>query len=167
MKTKVAGIASLTLAVATLAVAHPHLRKSVNVELSDGQEATVNFVTVPSNEELARAVQVGAFATPGGARLTLSADVTAGDRTIAAGEYTVGALRKGESDWVLALYPGSVGRGETPDTSKLIHLESAFTADAGTVHHLVVDVEPGSGTLEGRVTLVLHYGSMQLSGALS
>jgi ribosomal protein L7Ae-like RNA K-turn-binding protein len=167
MRAKVAGIAGLALAVATAVAAHPHLNKSVTAKLSDTQEAKVSYVTVPSNEELAQAVEVGAFATPGRARLELSADVTAGEKTIAAGEYTVGALRKGDSDWVLALYPGSVGRGETPDTSKLIHLESTFTADAGTVAHLVVDVEPGSGTLEGRIALVMHYGSMQLSGALS
>jgi len=161
--TLVAGFCGL----AAVAGAHPHFNKTITVALPGGGEAQVAYNTTPANEELADAVEVGAFATPRGPRLTLSADLTVGDKTLAAGEYTIGVVRKGESDWAMALYPGRLGRGEKPDTSKLVELESAFSTSMGKAPHMLIDVTPGSGAFEGRVVLTLHFGSMFLSGALS
>lgn len=161
---------SLALAaglVASVAAAHPHFNKTITVALPGGAEARITYNTTPSNEELAQAVAVGDFATPRRPLLALSADVTAGGTTIPAGEYTIGVVRKGESDWVMALHPGRLGRGNQPDVSKLIELESHFSTGMGTAAHMLIDITPGSGDLEGRVALTLHFGSMFLAGALS
>jgi hypothetical protein len=159
----VAGLCGLGAVVG----AHPHFNKTVSVALPGGSEAKVAYNTTPANEELAEGVAVGSFATPRGPRLTLSADLTVGEQTLAAGEYTIGVVRKGESDWAMALYPGRLGRGEQPDTSKLVELESAFSTSMGKAPHMLIDITPGSGSFEGRVVLTLHFGSMFLAGALS
>jgi hypothetical protein len=152
--------------VASAASAHPHLRKTVEASLAGDTKATISYVTVPANMDLAKAVEVGAFASPGGTKFTLSADVTAGETTIAAGDYTLGVVRKGEAEWVVALSPGAPARGVTPDPSKLIELTSEFTSSAGSSDHMLVDVTPGSGSLEGRVGLTIHYGPLFVAGLL-
>ena len=152
---------------ATVATAHPHFNKTVTVALPGGAEAKVSYNTTSANEDLAKAVAVGGFATPRGPRLELSADVTAGDTTIPAGEYTIGVVRKSDSDWGMALYPGRVGRGEEPDKSKLIELESHYSTAMGSAGHMLIDITPGSGSHEGRVALTLHFGSMFLAGLIS
>jgi hypothetical protein len=161
---------SLALAaglVATVAAAHPHFNKTVTVVLPGGAEAKISYNTTSANEELAHAVAVGEFATPRRPVLELSADVSAGGTAIAAGEYTIGVVRKGENEWVMALHPGRLGRGDQPDSSKLIELDSHFSTSMGTAEHMLIDVTPGSGEGSGQVLLTLHFGSMFLSGTLS
>lgn len=161
---------SLALAaglVATVAAAHPHFNKTVTVALPGGAEAKISYNTTSANEELARAVAVGDFATPRRPVLVLSAAVTAGEAQIPAGEYTVGVVRKGEDEWVMALHPGRLGRGDQPDTSKLIELDSYFSTSKGTADHMLIDITPGHGRFEGRAVLTLHFGTMYLAGALS
>ncbi len=99
--------------------------------------------------------------------LKLSADVQAGAVTIPAGEYTIGVIKNSEKDWTLALYPGAVARDQKPDMAKVVKLESAFSTDAGVAQHMLVDIEPGHGKLDGRATLTIHFGSLFLAGALS
>lgn len=163
---RIAMVGSLALAAA-VASAHPHFNKTITVALPGGAEAKIAYNTTPANEDLAAAVAVGAFATPRGPSLTLSADVTVGGKTVSAGEYTLGVVRKGESDWAMALYPGRVARGQEPDTSKLIELDSQYTTAMGTADHMLIDVTPGAGDFAGRVVITLHFGSMFLAGALS
>jgi len=164
---RIAAVGVLAL-VGSVASAHPHFNKTIEVSLPGGAGTlTVTYNTTPANEELAAGVAVGAFATPRGPRLALSSDMTVGDKTLPAGEYTIGVVRKADDDWAMALYPGRLGRGEQPDTSKLIELESEFSTSEGTAHHMLIDVTPGSGAFEGRVVLTLHFGSLFLAGALS
>jgi hypothetical protein len=153
--------------LAAVVGAHPHFNKTVSVTLPGGSEAQVAYTTTSANVELAAGVAVGAFATPRGPRLTLSGDLSVGDETLPAGEYTIGVVRQGEKDWVMALYPGRLGRGETPDESKLVKLESEYSTQMGSAAHMLIDITPGAGAFEGRVVLTLHFGSMFLAGALS
>ena len=155
----------VTFAAAT-ALAHPHFNKTITVALPGGAEAKVSYNTTPANESRAESAAAGAFVTPRSPRLELSADVTAGDQTLAAGEYTIGVLKGEDGEWTMALHPGRVGRGADPDMSKVIRLDSAYSADAGVAEHMLIDVTPGSGALEGKVVLTLHFGSMFLSGVL-
>ena len=157
--------ASVLLMVCTVLVAHPHLRKSVTVKIGD-IEATVSFVTSPANLEHVKKVAVGAF-SPGTARLKLSGDLTVGDLALAAGEYRVGAIKNGEDDWTLALYKGQLKRGETADVAKVIKLASSFSKSEGNAAHIYFDITPGHGGMEGKVTLVWHFGTHYLAGALS
>lgn len=163
---------TLTLAVvagtvATVALAHPHFNKTVTAELPQGVEAKITYNTTPANEARAESAAVGQFVTPRGPVLELSGDVTAGSATLAAGEYTIGVIKNGDDDWTLALYPGRLGRGDTPDASKLIRLDSMFSKDMGTAGHMLLDITPGSGEFEGKAVLTLHFGSLFLAGALS
>lgn len=161
----ISGVSALLLLIAP-ATAHPHFSKTVTAGL-DGVEAVITYRTVPSNEEHTRSAAAGTFVTPRGPRLTLSAAVQAGDVSLPAGEYTIGAIKNSDGDWTMALYPGQIARGSEPDMSKMIRLDSFFSTTHGTAEHLVVDISPGHGKHEGKAVLVLHFGSLHLTGALS
>ena len=105
--------------------------------------------------------------TPRRPLLKVTGELKAGKATIAAGEYTIGAIKNGEKDWTMALYPGRLGRGDVPDTAKAIKLDSKFSTTKGTAEHMLVDVEPGEGPTEGKAVLTLHFGSLYLAGVLA
>ncbi len=146
--------------------AHPHFRKTVTADLA-GTKATITYATTPSNEAHIGNVAVGDFVTPRGPRLNLSAEITAGSATIPAGEYTIGVVRKADKDWAIALFPGRLGRGQTPSASELIVLDSMFSGDDGSAEHMLLDITPGHGKFEGRAVLTLKFGSLTCAGALS
>jgi hypothetical protein len=150
-----------------LVFAHPHINKTVTAALPGNVTATVTYNTTPANENLAKTAAVGEFTTPRGPRLKLSADLTVAGATIPAGEYVIGVIKNSDTDWTMALYAGQLRRGEKADPTKVTKLESLFTTSAGTAAHMLVDISPGSGKFEGRITLTLHFGTLFLSGALS
>ena len=148
----------------SLLLAHPHMRKSVTAKV-DGNDVTLEYTTSPINMERVSKVGVGDFQR--GANLKVGADLQAGEATIAAGEYTVGCIRDGEKAWTMVLYPGKLGRGESPDKSKLIKLDSHFSTEMGSVDHVMFDISPGAGSLSGRATVVWRFGDHYLAGAIS
>jgi len=154
-------------AAAFIVLAHPHFNKTITAALPGGAEAVITYNTTPANEMHADKTPVGEFATPRRPRLKLSAEVKAGSVTIPAGEYTIGVIKNGPKDWTLALYPGQPQRGQKPDPAKLVKLESLYSEDAGLAAHMLIDISPGSGKLEGRAVLTLHFGKLFLAGALS
>lgn len=147
--------------------AHPHLNKVLTTTLASGVEVSVSYQTVPSNEDYVTEAAAGEFLTPRGPKLQLSTALTAGDASIPAGEYTVGVIKNGDHDFTLALIPGELGRGDQPDMSKAIQLESQVSSAADAVEHLSIDIAPGTGQMEGKVVLAVHYGSLSVEGALS
>jgi hypothetical protein len=148
----------------SLVLAHPHYRKSVTAKLPGG-EVTLQYVTVPANMDHIGSVGVGDFRR--GANLTVEADLQAGEATIAAGDYTVGCIRDGDKAWTMVLAPGKLGRGESPDMSKLIKLDSHFSTEMGSVDHVSFDISPGSGSFSGRAVVVWRFGDHHLTGAIS
>lgn len=158
--------AALGLTVASLALAHPHLKKTITATLPAGGDATISYSTEPSNESYTAKAAAGSF-LHAGARLTLSAETKAGAVTLPAGEYTIGAIKNGDNDYTMALYPGRVRLSDIPDRAKMVKLESVFSRDMGTAHHMLVDISPGDGKLEGKTVLTVHFGSLYLAGALS
>jgi hypothetical protein len=48
-----------------------------------------------------------------------------------------------------------------------LKLESQFSTDHGLAEHMLIDITPGAGKLEGRAVLTLHFGNLFLAGALS
>jgi hypothetical protein len=155
------------VAIAAAAAAHPHFNKTISVTLPSGVEAKLTYNTTPANEARAESAAVGAFVTPRGPRLELSGEVSTGSGTIAAGEYTIGVIKGEDGQWTMALSPGRLGRGEQPDMSKVIKLESVYRDDAGVAEHMLIDITPGAGSLEGKAVITLHFGSMFLAGVLS
>lgn len=153
--------------VASVALAHPHFNKTVTATLGAGVEATITYNTTPANEAHAREAKVGEFVTPRRPMLKLSAELKSDEATVPAGEYTIGVIKNAEKDWTLALYPGQLQRGETPDAAKAIRLDSMFSADQGSAEHMLIDITPGSGRFEGKAVLTLHFGSLFLAGALN
>ena len=164
--TWLAAFVSVSALAVTLA-AHPHFNKTVVVKLPSGVEATIAYNTTPANEAHATGAAVGAFLTPRRPMLKLSGEVKAGEVVVPAGEYTIGAVKNSDTDWTLALYAGQIARGQQPDMSKVIKLESVYSAGIGTAPHMLIDITPGSGKFEGRAVLTLHFGSLFLAGALS
>ncbi len=150
--------------IASLALADPHMRKSVTAIL-DGSELTLQYVTAPVNMDHIGEVGVGDFRR--GASLKVGSDLQVGEASIAAGEYTVGCVRDGENAWTMVLYPGRLGRREAPDRSKLIKLDSFFSTERGSVDHVSFDISPGSGRLAGRAVVSWRFGDHYLAGALS
>jgi hypothetical protein len=151
----------------TPVLAHPHFNKVVKVTLPGNAEATVTYGTTPANELNAQKVAVGEFVVPRRPMLKLSAELKSGAVTIPAGDYLIGVIKNSENDWTMALYPGQLGRGEKPDPSKLIKLESLYSTAHGKAEHMLIDISPGAGKLEGRAVLTIHFGSMFLAGALT
>jgi hypothetical protein len=160
-------VTGVALAYITTAIAHPHINKSVTAKLPAGAEATVSYNTVPSNESHTERAAVGAFLSPRGPKLKVSAEIKAGSAAIAPGEYTVGAIKNGAKDYTMALYPGALSRGMTPDMSKMIKLDSQLLTTHGKSDHLTIDISPGAGKFEGKIVLIIHFGTLYLEGALS
>ena len=158
---------SLLLVGAAWVLAHPHITKSVSAKLPSGADASVTYTTVPANEDYAKKAAAGSFLTPRRPKLKLMAEVKAGNITLAAGDYTIGAIKNGEKDFIMALFPGETPRTGAPDMSKVIKLDSQFDTAHGKAEHLNVDIMPGSGKFEGKVVLTLHFGTLFLEGALS
>lgn len=158
---------ALVLSAVTLVTAHPHFRKTVTADLPGGVKATISYQTVPANESHAQNAQAGTFVTPRRPVLTLSGQVQAGSVTLPAGDYTIGVIKNSSGDWTLALHPGQLGRGDNPDMSKVIKLDSLFSNSRGTSEHLVIDITPGHGKFEGKAVLTIHFGTLFLDGALS
>jgi hypothetical protein len=151
----------------SLSLAHPHFNKTITCQLPGGSEATITYNTTPANEAHAEEAKVGEFITPRRPSLKLSTDVTAGGVSLPAGEYTIGAIKNGPNDWVMALYKGGLARGATPDMANVIKLESSYSPNAGEAAHMLIDITPGKGKFEGRAVLTLHFGKLFLEGALS
>ena len=166
-RTRRAILVSAVLFGASSLWAHPHFKKTVTASLPGGAEAKISYNTTPANEARATSAAVGTFLTPRGPVLNLSAEVMAGGATVPAGDYTIGVIKNGDDDWTLALYPGRLGRGDQPDMAKVIKLESSFSSSAGTAEHMLIDITPGAGKLEGKAVLTLHFGSLFLAGSLS
>jgi hypothetical protein len=164
---KKSAVLFVVLLVASVVVAHPHFRTSVTATLPGDVEAKVSFYTVPVNMTHAESAEMGAFLTPGRPKLEISGDLKAGSVSIPAGTYTVGAVKNSMDDWTMALYPGEIERGTTPDTSKLIKLDSEYMKSSEPGGHLWVYIGPGDGKFEGKATLAMGFGPMVLSGALS
>lgn len=154
------------LLAAPAAFGHPHFNKTVTAKLPSGVEVSITYNTTPSNETLARDAKVGEFVTPRRPTLKLSGELKGETVTIPAGEYTIGVVKNGEKDWTMALYPGALARGATPEPGRVVKLESVFEADKGTAEHMLIDVTPGHGKFEGKATLTLHFGGLFLAGVL-
>ncbi len=165
MRTICSGIA--VSLVAGTALAHPHFNKTLTATLAPNVEVTITYNTTPANETHAQTAKVGDFVTPRRPVLKLSAELKTEKATLPAGEYTIGVIKNAEKDWTLALYPGRLQRGDTPDPTKSIRLESMFAADKGTAEHMLIDVTPGHGKFEGKAVLTLHFGGLFLAGVLA
>jgi hypothetical protein len=157
----------LLLVVTAAVMAHPHFNKVLKVTLPGGQEATITYGTTPANELNAQKVAVGEFVVPRRPMLNISAELKAGSATLSAGDYVIGVIKNSESDWTMALYQGQLGRGAKPDPAKLIKLDSMYSTSMGKSDHMLIDIEPGSGKLDGRAVLTIHFGNMFLAGALT
>jgi hypothetical protein len=161
------GLGILATFAANLAVAHPHFNKTITLTLPQAVEVTITYNTTPANETHAQNAKVGDFVTPRRPVLKLAQALKTEKATIPAGEYTIGAIKTGAKDWVLALHPGRIERGQNPDPAKAIRLDSMFAGDKGTAEHMLIDVTPGHGRFEGKAVLTLHFGSLFLAGLLA
>jgi hypothetical protein len=158
---------AFSLLGASAALARPHFNKTVTAALGPGVEVTISYNTTPANEIHAQNAKVGEFVTPRRPSLKLSGELKTEKAALAAGEYTIGVIKNGEKDWTLALYPGRLQRGDTPDSAKAIRLESLFSTDHGTADHMLIDVTPRHGKFEDKAVLTLHFGSLSLAGVLA
>ena len=86
------GAATVAALAAAVALAHPHLNKTVTAVLPQGPEVTITYNTTPANELHAQNAKVGEFVTPRRPVLKLSAELKTDKLTLAAGEYTIGVI---------------------------------------------------------------------------
>ena len=160
------GLFVFVLLGVTILSAHPHFDKTITAQLPGGVEATIAYQTVPANEEHTQNAPNGSFVTPRSPRLTLSGDLMAGSLSIPAGEYIIGVVKNSANDWTLALYPGTIGRGETPEDSKLLKLDSMYFTVSEPIEHLTLDFTTGHGRHEGKAVLSINFGTMVVHGSL-
>ncbi len=158
-------IAGAALAAAALAAAHPHFNKTVTTTIGE-VEVSVSYNSTDANMERVSAVEAGAFVSPRGPRLLVGSEVTAGDETIAAGEYTIGVMKGDDGSWTMALHEGRIPRGEMPDMGKVMRLDSRYSESMGTAEHMLIDITAGSGDFAGRPVLTIHFGNMHLQAAI-
>lgn len=151
--------------IASLSARHPHFSKTVTAKIGD-TEAKLSYFTAPANEEHVKNAKEAAFSA-GFGTLTLSGDLMAGDMTLKAGEYTVGAIKNGDGDWTMALHHGKLGRNDSPDMAKVTKLSSNHTKDHGNAAHIYFDIMPGHGKTEGKTVLIWHFGTHHLAGVIS
>lgn len=163
--TRTASLTLAAIAIAALAFAHPHFNKTVSTTIND-VEVSVAYNSTDANMEHVEATEAGAFVSPRGPRLNVSADLMAGGTTIAAGEYTIGVIKGDDGSWTMALHEGRIPRGEMPDMGKVTRLDSRVSDQMGTADHMLIDITAGSGDFAGRPVLTIHFGNMYLQAAL-
>ena len=134
-------------------------------------EASISYVTVPSNETPYKNAEIGNFLVPDDPRLRISTELKsmregAGSlgkpEAIPAGEHTIGTLKNSSDDWTLAIYPGTPTTGAAPGMSKLIKLISDYSRSDGRKDHLLIDIVPGDDELDGKAVLTIRFGTMYL-----
>ncbi len=162
---KLVVLGGLVFLTASVVAAHPHFRKTTTVKMGD-QDVSVSFVTVPANMTHLDGIADGEFVAPGQPTLKVAADLKGGSASIPAGEYLVGAVKKGDG-WTMVLYPGKLERGEKPDLAKAVKLDSQFDTSTDTSEHLVVDIGPGWGKSEGKAVVLIGFGTLWLDGVIS
>ena len=153
------------LFVAAFAVGHPHFNKTVSTTIGE-VEVSVAYNSTDANMARVEAVEAGTFVSPRGPRLQVASDLTAGDVTIAAGEYTIGVIKGDDGGWAMALHQGRIPRGEMPDMDKVTTLDSRYSEGMGTADHMLIDITAGSGDFAGRPVLTIHFGHMHLQAAI-
>ena len=161
---KKAIVLAVVLLTATALIAHPHFQKTTSAKISEDLELTLSFFTVPANMEHVAKIGAGEFASPGLPKFKVSSAVTAGSASIPAGTYTVGVVKKSDTDWQMVLSPGELGFGDAPDMAKVIKLDSSFRMSKEPVGHLVVDIFPGDGKFEGKAVILLGFGTLWVQG---
>ena len=109
-------------------------------------------------------IGTGEFVSPGLPKFKTGTALTAGGASIPAGTYTVGVIKNGADDWTMALSPGELAFGDSPDMSKLVKLDSAYSTSKDDTGHLVVDVFPGEGEFDGKAVILLGFGTMWVQG---
>lgn len=157
-------ILSVAMLIATTLVAHPHFQKTTTAKLSDDVEVSLTFFTVPTNMDHIAGIGDGEFVSPGLPKFTTGTALTAGSASIPAGTYTVGVIKNGSEDWTMALSPGELAFGDSPDMSKLIKLDSGYSTSKDDTSHLVVDIFPGEGEFDGKAVILLGFGTMWVQG---
>ncbi len=157
---------AVVLLTATALIAHPHFQKTTTAKISYTVEVSLSFFTVPANMEHVAKIGTGEFTSPGLAKFETATAITAGSASIPAGTYTVGVVKKSDSDWQMVLSPGELGFGDSPDKAKLIELDSTFMKSNDPVGHLVVDIFPGDGKFEGKAVILLGFGTMWVQGLI-
>ncbi len=162
---KLFALGGLVFLTASVVMAHPHFTKTTAVKMGE-QEVSVSFFTVPANMSRLEGIADGEFVSPGQPSLKVPAALKAGSASIPAGTYLVGAVKKGDG-WAMVLYPGKLERGEKPDLSKAIKLDSQFNTSTDGAEHLVVDIGPGWGKNQGKAVVLIGFGTLWLDGAIS
>ena len=157
---------AVVLLTATALIAHPHFQKTTSAKISDNVEVSLSFFTVPANMEHVAKIGAGEFVSPGFPKFETPSAITAGSASIPAGTYTVGVVKKSDSDWQMVLSPGELAFGDSPDMAKLIKLDSTFMKSNDPVGHLVVDIFPGDGKFEGKAVILLGFGTMWVQGLI-
>ncbi len=157
-------ILAVVIFSATALVAHPHFQKTTTAKLSEDVEVSLSFFTIPANMEHIAGIGNGEFVSPGLPKFTTGTALTAGSASIPAGTYTVGVVKNGAEDWTMVLSPGELGNEESPDMSKLIKLDSAYSTSKDDSGHLVVDIFPGEGKFDGKAVILLGFGTMWVQG---
>ena len=77
-------LATVAVATAGIALAHPHFAKTVTATLPGGVQAKITYNTTPANEARADGAAVGEFVTPRGPVLDLSGRLGRGEKADAA-----------------------------------------------------------------------------------
>lgn len=157
-------ILAVVMLTATVLVAHPHFQKTTTAQLSEDLEVSISFFTVPANMEHVAGIGNGEFVSPGLPKFKTGAAIMAGGANVPAGTYTVGVIKNGADDWTMALSPGELAFGDSPDMAKLIKLDSTYMMANDETGHLVVDVFPGAGKFEGKAVILLGFGKMWVQG---
>ena len=135
---------------ATVALAHPHLNKTVTAVLPQGPEVTITYNTTPANELHAQNAKVGEFVTPRRPVLKLSAELKTDKATLAAGAAAFIGVPVG---WILV-------RTRSAWTSLLDVTATLPFAVAGTILAIGLVIAFNSGGLVltgGWLIMVLAY----------
>ncbi|HSR51949.1 MAG TPA: hypothetical protein VLV83_14055 [Acidobacteriota bacterium] len=157
-------LVGLAVTVMTGLMAHPHMSKTVTTKVN-GVDVKLSFFTAPANESHLEGIEDGAF-NKAFASINFAADLTVNGHTFTAGDYHVGAIKKGDT-WVMGLHEGRLGFDEAADASKVTELDSEFQKLPIRAEHINFDIVPGHGDMEGRAVLTWTFGNLHLAGAIS
>ena len=168
MKKRMALAASLVLVcVAGTMVAHPHFNKTVTAAVK-GLELKLTYFTLPYNAKHLEDIQEGFVFHCGRAKLNVVGDMTVGSARLGTGTYLLRAKANSADEWTLVLIPeAQAGDPQNPDMTKGIALETKTFTNQSELHHLDLNLTGGYGDTDGKLLLIVSFGSRRLEAAIT
>lgn len=150
---------ALLFVTSTIAFAHPHFKKTVEMALgsaADAPKLSLSHLTVTFDKAGFEAAKEGAVWHFANGHLTVPVDLKIGGKDVKKGEYRLLTRKLKDGNWELVLDPG--GDAFKRELSKdAFAIDTTFTAKQPVQEHLRLDLQPSGDKEHTSINLEAHF----------